>query len=47
MRVAFKYVFVAIAAFNMLLWAGCKDPNAVVDQNVEIGNNNWAYTNKI
>jgi len=47
MRVAFKYVIVAIAALNLLLWAGCKDANTVVDQNVEIINNNWAYTNKI
>jgi gliding motility-associated lipoprotein GldH len=30
-----------------LSWSGCTDPNAVVDKNVEIVNNNWAYTNKI
>ena len=47
MRVAFKYAFVAIIAFYVLSWMGCKDPNTVVDQNVEIGNNNWAYTNKV
>lgn len=31
----------------MLSCSGCTDPNAVVDKNVEIVNNNWAYTNKI
>jgi gliding motility-associated lipoprotein GldH len=31
----------------VLSWSGCSDPNAVVDKNTEIVNNNWAYTNKI
>ncbi len=34
-------------AFVMLSWSGCTDPNAVIDRNVEIVNNNWAYTNKV
>ena len=30
-----------------LSWSGCTDPNAVVDKNTEVVNNNWTYTNKI
>jgi len=26
---------------------GCSDPNAVIDQNLVIPNNNWSYVNKI
>ncbi|MEO8884459.1 MAG: gliding motility lipoprotein GldH [Mucilaginibacter sp.] len=33
------------AAF--LLATGCADPNAVLDQNTLIVNNNWSYANKI
>lgn len=33
--------------FLALAWCGCTDPNAVIDQNTEIVNNNWAYTNLI
>ena len=29
------------------LAGGCSDPNAVIDQNTEIVNNNWEYTNKL
>ena len=27
--------------------AGCNDPNAIIDQNTLIENNNWSYVNKI
>ncbi|WP_299501609.1 gliding motility lipoprotein GldH [Mucilaginibacter sp.] len=47
MKSAFKYIFPAMTAFILLSWTGCTDPNAIVDQNIEIVNNNWAYSNKI
>ncbi len=47
MKPGFKYIFPAMMAFVMLSWSGCTDPNAVIDRNVEIVNNNWAYTNKV
>jgi gliding motility-associated lipoprotein GldH len=40
----FKY-FVFLLAISTF-W-GCSDPNAVIDQNVVIANNNWSYVNKI
>jgi gliding motility-associated lipoprotein GldH len=33
--------------FTLLFLSGCTDPNAIIDQDTEIGNNNWSYTNKI
>jgi gliding motility-associated lipoprotein GldH len=47
MKSALKYIFPAIIGLLALSWSGCTDPNAVVDKNTEIGNNNWAYTNKV
>ncbi|MCC8424555.1 gliding motility lipoprotein GldH [Mucilaginibacter sp. UR6-11] len=47
MKSALKYLLPVMAAFVGLGWAGCTDPAAVIDQNTEIVNNNWAYTNKI
>ncbi|OOQ61318.1 gliding motility lipoprotein GldH [Mucilaginibacter pedocola] len=26
---------------------GCTDPNAIIDQNTEIGNHNWSYINRV
>ena len=41
-----RFVFLlAISAY--LLVIGCTDPNAVIDQNTAIANNNWSYVNKI
>ena len=34
-------------AFTALSWSGCTDPKAVMDQNTEINNHNWPYTNRI
>lgn len=31
----------------LLSFVGCSDPNAVIDQNTRIDNNNWSYPNKI
>ncbi|HEY0245772.1 MAG TPA: gliding motility lipoprotein GldH [Mucilaginibacter sp.] len=39
-------IFNAFLLFILAL-GGCTDPNAVIDQNTEIVNNNWAYVNKI
>ena len=40
----FKYF---IFLFAISTFWGCSDPNAVIDQNVVIANNNWSYVNKI
>lgn len=45
MKFALKYLFTGL--FISMLWSGCTDPNAIVDQNTELANNNWAYPNKI
>jgi gliding motility-associated lipoprotein GldH len=47
MNGALKYLFPALMVLILLSGSGCTDPNAVIDQNTEIVNNNWAYTNKI
>jgi gliding motility-associated lipoprotein GldH len=44
---ALKYIFPAMIAVLALSWSGCTDPKAVLDQNTEIRNNNWPYTNRI
>jgi gliding motility-associated lipoprotein GldH len=31
---------------GLLLFSGCTDPKAVVDQNAEVINHNWTYLNK-
>jgi gliding motility-associated lipoprotein GldH len=38
----FVFLLMMVAAIT-----GCSDPNAVIDQNVVITNNNWSYVNKI
>ncbi len=43
----FFNLYAALITFFALLIGGCTDPNAVIDQNTEIVNNNWAYDNKI
>jgi len=45
MKNALKYLLAAL--FLAMLEPGCADPNAVIDQNTELNNNNWAYNNKI
>jgi gliding motility-associated lipoprotein GldH len=47
MKGALNYLFSALMVLILLSAAGCTDPNAVIDQNTEIGNNNWAYPNKV
>ncbi len=34
-------------AITVLAWSGCTDPRALLDQNTQISNRNWAYTNKL
>jgi len=38
------FTLVLLVALSL---SACTDKNAVIDQNIEITNNNWAYTNKI
>jgi gliding motility-associated lipoprotein GldH len=38
---------IALLLSVALLLSGCSDQNAIIDQNTEIGNNNWSYVNKI
>jgi len=40
-------LYTALLMFLVIALAGCNDPNAVTDQNIEIVNNNWSYINKI
>ncbi|WP_214073554.1 gliding motility lipoprotein GldH [Mucilaginibacter sp. dw_454] len=47
MKSALKYLFPVFLMVATLLWAGCSDPKSVIDQNTELSNNNWSYTNKI
>jgi gliding motility-associated lipoprotein GldH len=42
----FLNIYPALLLFVLAL-GGCTDPNAVIDQNTEINNNNWAYVNKL
>lgn len=44
MRLRLAYTCVALLS---VLLGGCSDPNAVIDQNTEIVNNNWSYGNKL
>ena len=47
MKKALVFLFPAMLFFILLSAAGCTDPNAVIDQNTGIVNNNWGYANKI
>jgi gliding motility-associated lipoprotein GldH len=47
MKGVIKYLFPAMIVSMLLSSAGCTDPNAIIDQNTEISNNNWSYSNKI
>jgi gliding motility-associated lipoprotein GldH len=38
--------FYLLWSASLLMLAGCKDPNAVIDQNTEVANHNWTYLNK-
>ena len=42
LNIGFSLVILATLSLS-----ACTDKNAVIDQNIEIVNNNWAYTNKI
>src|SRR6185312_2360290 len=47
MKSALKYLFPVLFSAMVLSCSGCSDPAAVIDQNTELTNNNWAYNNKI
>lgn len=42
----YRYLFFLLMA-GAYLTVSCNDPNAVLDQNTLIVNNNWSYANKI
>ena len=46
MKAAHKITFIMLPAFVML-FAGCTDPNAIIDQSTTIENRNWSYANKV
>ncbi|MDB4923937.1 gliding motility lipoprotein GldH [Mucilaginibacter sp.] len=39
------YFYLALSA-GLLLFAGCTDKNAVIDQNMEVPGHNWTYLNR-
>jgi gliding motility-associated lipoprotein GldH len=39
----FAFILILVAA----LFSSCNDPNVLIDQNTEIDNHNWSYTNVI
>src|SRR5471032_2650254 len=43
----FVALYTILVMFLIIALSGCSDPNAVIDQNTEIVNNNWQYINKI
>lgn len=47
MKRSFKSISVLLAALAICVAQGCTDPGAVLDQNTEIDNHNWAYINRI
>jgi gliding motility-associated lipoprotein GldH len=47
MKRIFKFIFGVSAVLILFLVQGCTDPAAVLDQNVEISNHNWAYINRV
>jgi gliding motility-associated lipoprotein GldH len=46
MKRLYAFLFPCILVAVLFSVTGCTDPNAVIDQNTEINNNNWSYTNK-
>jgi len=40
-------IFFTLAVFVVLALPGCTDQNAVIDQNTELVNSNWSYSNKL
>jgi gliding motility-associated lipoprotein GldH len=44
---AFKIFYFLPVLVLALAWAGCTDPNAIIDQSTEIVNHNWSYANLV
>jgi len=44
---AFKILYLLPVFVLTLVWCGCTDPNGIIDQNTEITNHNWSYTNLV
>ncbi|AMR30956.1 gliding motility lipoprotein GldH [Mucilaginibacter sp. PAMC 26640] len=47
MNRSFKMMLGGLIAFCLLGAQGCSDPAGVFDQNAEISNHNWSYTNRV
>jgi gliding motility-associated lipoprotein GldH len=47
MKPALKIFYLATLAANLLVFTGCSDKRAVIDQNTEIANHNWTYADKV
>ena len=45
MKKGLVFFYLAFSA-SLLLFAGCTDKNAVIDQNTEVTDHNWTYLNK-
>jgi gliding motility-associated lipoprotein GldH len=46
MKRALNFFYPAVFSFILLLFTGCTDKNAVIDQNSQISDHNWSYLNK-
>jgi len=44
---AFKVVFACLVTLVLFSVQGCTDPLAVMDDNTEVPNHNWSYTNRV
>ena len=47
MKRSIKYLLGVCVMLTIFAVQGCTDPAAVLDQNMEIDNHNWAYINRI
>jgi gliding motility-associated lipoprotein GldH len=47
MKRAFKLLYLLTALFIITALGSCADPNAVIDNNIEIDNHNWSYVNQV
>jgi gliding motility-associated lipoprotein GldH len=45
MKKGLIFFYLAISA-SLIMFSGCTDPKAVVDQNIEVANHNWTYLNR-
>ncbi len=46
MRKSLLFILIPVCAFLMFAQTGCKDQNAIIDQNQAVSDHNWSYLNK-